>query len=462
MATQRRLTPRIACIVLSGEGRVPIESFAEACMRFTPQIALRKGGSAIFLEVGASHRLFSEENLCARLIVLAHRLGWDASRARVALASSASTAFVMTRYKEYARSRNLKDLPLEALADFATPFAADVEARASIDEMVQRLKKLGLKSVGDFSILPPADLASRFGRQSVRLVSQVWEGENLSAWPGFKPCDRVKERSQLDSEGSAPSGAPSLDALLFEIKGLVDRAMARLRGRAERVAALELRFELERWSILKSTKRKYALALPLPQGSTSGLLPLLRESLNTWVEREPFLAPLIAIELEITETAPGRGSQRDFFSQAEEEAEAFDALLARLAQKLGKSSVFSAQLVERYLPERAYVRFFPNGVLDFEKQVMDLPARPARVLKKPEPLQRDGAWLTRASGERFRVQRWEGPERIASEWWRDPRGEGVDRDYFRVWTESGERLWIFLNRKAPILSARFYLHGYFD
>jgi protein ImuB len=57
----------------------------------------------------------------------------------------------------------------------------------------------------------------------------------------------------------------------------------------------------------------------------------------------------------------------------------------------------------------------------------------------------------------------EGPERIAMEWWRDDRGNALTRDYFRVESRSGARVWLYreglYGRETP--QPRWYLHGLF-
>ena len=59
-----------------------------------------------------------------------------------------------------------------------------------------------------------------------------------------------------------------------------------------------------------------------------------------------------------------------------------------------------------------------------------------------------------------RVRHAAGPERREPEWW----GETHDRprrDYFRVLTGTGERLWLCrLGVDGPTAPARWFLHGY--
>ena len=69
------------------------------------------------------------------------------------------------------------------------------------------------------------------------------------------------------------------------------------------------------------------------------------------------------------------------------------------------------------------------------------------------------------------VRLYEGPERIASEWWRRKGGEargkgGLTRDYYRIEDVRGRRYWIFRHglyeeKPDPRQGPRWYLHGLF-
>jgi protein ImuB len=61
------------------------------------------------------------------------------------------------------------------------------------------------------------------------------------------------------------------------------------------------------------------------------------------------------------------------------------------------------------------------------------------------------------------VIRFEGPERIAAEWWHQTQGAGLTRDYYRVEDARGRRFWVFrhglYDREKP--DPRWYVHGLF-
>jgi protein ImuB len=61
------------------------------------------------------------------------------------------------------------------------------------------------------------------------------------------------------------------------------------------------------------------------------------------------------------------------------------------------------------------------------------------------------------------VTRFEGPERIAAEWWKRIDAAGLTRDYYRVEDTRGRRFWIFrhglYDREKP--DPDWYVHGLF-
>ena len=61
------------------------------------------------------------------------------------------------------------------------------------------------------------------------------------------------------------------------------------------------------------------------------------------------------------------------------------------------------------------------------------------------------------------VVRFEGPERIAAEWWRRRDGAGLTRDYYRVEDSGGRRFWIVRHGLYGDEAAMpgWYLHGLF-
>jgi protein ImuB len=103
-----------------------------------------------------------------------------------------------------------------------------------------------------------------------------------------------------------------------------------------------------------------------------------------------------------------------------------------------------------------------------EEQDSLIPTRPIRLFEHPEPITAIAEVPDSAPG-RFRwrgvwheVVRAEGPERIAMEWWRDEKNQALTRDYFRIESRGGVRVWLY---REGLFSrgetARWFLHGVF-
>jgi protein ImuB len=445
---------RVACLLLT---RIPaqgfdIQVFAEACYRFTPKITVR-AQEGIFLDITGCQKLFSERGLLFRVQALARRFSLEV---QIGFAEDAPTALAMARYQHFiGYNLDKYHLPLEALLDYASPFAPsskDVELTKKVFKIIEVNKKLGLKNVGDFLSLPIFSLASRFGKEGVEIRARI-SGKLEVGWPGFQIPELLIENEDVEE-------TVGLEPLLFVLKKLVDRSMARLRGLGKRASRIHLEFKLEPWSILKKPNRTWQISFPLSQGSTLGVMQILQERLNFDLARDPLQAPVQKISFQISETVPGRSAQRDFFDSKEDDLEKWSALVSRLACKLGKERVFFALPLDRYLPEKSWTKAIDVSLTASVPLTFTNQDRPARMLKTPELLRLSGSYVVQGNGKRWRTIRWNGPERLSGEWWKDVGMQGFDRDYYQVMTEKGEELWIYLDRQSHPPS--FYLHGYFD
>jgi protein ImuB len=87
--------------------------------------------------------------------------------------------------------------------------------------------------------------------------------------------------------------------------------------------------------------------------------------------------------------------------------------------------------------------------------------RPLHLLDPPQPIEVVGIAqsgppaMFHYQRTQYRVARYFGPERIETGWW---RGESCRRDYYRVETETGQRLWLF----RRLQDQRWFVHGEFD
>ena len=98
-----------------------------------------------------------------------------------------------------------------------------------------------------------------------------------------------------------------------------------------------------------------------------------------------------------------------------------------------------------------------------------IPARPIRLFERPEPIEAN-AQVPDGPPVQFKWRRVthdvahaEGPERIAMQWWRDDQGRALTRDYFRIESRQGARVWLYREGiyAAGQAMPRWFLHGLF-
>jgi protein ImuB len=149
-------------------------------------------------------------------------------------------------------------------------------------------------------------------------------------------------------------------------------------------------------------------------------------------------------------------------------------LIDRLGARFGLSRITRPVPQDTHIPEYAVAAVPAHAaraaasVPPIEQDSLSA-VRPSRLLPRPEPIEAiaqvpDGPPI-RFSWRHVthHVVRTEGPERIAMEWWRDDRGNKLTRDYFRVESEEGARVWIFREGLFghEVTNPRWYLQGLF-
>lgn len=474
---------RILCAHLPAASVAQARALAEACLRSSSQVALREGHdgpSAVFLEAGRSGWLYAPEGLRARVQAAARRLG---------VPEPLSFGWGEHAAEAYAQARWGAALPLEALHAYASPFLEHAEAEQLVTGFIGVFHQLGLQRLQDFAHLPLRSLEARFGPQAALLRSRVLGAWDM-AWPRFEPepvLEELVDTRQVETQDGISAG----EALLFHLKRCCDRVSARLGGRGSRAAAIELDLGMQRLGERGQQWRTLRVELPVPQGGALGLLRVLRERVDVEWQQRPASGAINQVRLRVSRYGPGLGAQRHLWDKKEEDAEAWAALINRLRQRLGEDEVFLGELVQRYLPERAWKRAFPQQPSHASHTAAPFPLRqaqgrlqgegastgvqpadagevpkaevprPTRLLREALPLLQQGDLLAHAPSRRsWHAVQWTGPERLSGEWWDDPRGLGYARDYYEVRTQEGERLWVYKVEGAE--GSALWWQGVFD
>jgi protein ImuB len=359
--------------------------------------------------------------------------------ARLALAATWGAAWALARFG-----------PVRAICADPRPLQA---AALRLDgETVLLLNRLGLRTIGHVIGLPRLSLARRFSR----------------AAPAQNPLIRLDQLTgHLPEPVSSPDSPPVFraDARLAEpildpahhfpglCAALCDQlAKAHLGGRRLRLTVYRTDGDLS-W---------IEVACASPSRDPAHLSLLFRDRLE---RIDPgFGFDLISLEASVTE---GLGTQQTDLTGSTDAGLELPHLVDRLIARFGRTALTQLQPVASHIPERAEARAAPLAALP---DIVPLQTeRPQRLLDHPEEVRvlytvpegppAQFQWRRRS----YRVAHYQGPERIAPEWWQDRSGTRL-RDYFKVEDEAGHRFWLYregLHDDGRGGAPRWFLHGIF-
>jgi protein ImuB len=476
-----------------------LEAIADWCDRYTPLVGLDPPNGLVLDVTGCAHLFGGEAALCRDLT---RRLSAQGYQARVAVAATVGCAWAVARFlPPPERGRSMREahrvgiIPSgderEVLAPL--PLAA---LRLSPD-VIDALGQVGLKRIADVLDRPRAPLAARFGQAFVRRIDQALGREDEPIAPRLPvPAAMAEQRfaepialeqdvlgtierlagrlaQMLERRGE---GARLLQAALFRTDGKVFRTEV---GTAEplREASRIRRLFTERLDVIGDevdpgfgfdVVRLAALATERCEPAQTGLAaPDHAAELAHLIDR---LGARFGLR-RVTRLVPQDTHIPEFAAMAVGAASLPSPLWGgstAVAQRRrsGWGSEFNG--IARAPPPTPPHKGEGSRPPGLEEQDSLAPTRPIRLFEHPEPIAAIAEVPDHAPG-RFRwrgvwheVVRAEGPERIAMEWWRDENNRALTRDYFRVESREGVRVWLYreglFGGQAP---PRWFAHGVF-
>ncbi|MCB2115404.1 MAG: DNA polymerase Y family protein [Rhodobacteraceae bacterium] len=387
--------------------------------RYGPK-AGRDGSDGLVADISGVAHLFGGEE--ALLADLSRRLAGMGLLARAGIADTRGAAYALSRGSGAiapagATAEALAGLPPQVLRiDHAT---------------VQTLGRLGITTIGELESLPRPALSRRFGPGVLLRLDQAFGRVAEPVVPDAPEPVFAVRLSLPEPIGLAADVLAGTERLLDRLCGSLRQA-----GFAARTLVLTLR-RVDQASVAVE------LRLARPMADASRMLPLFRRGVEE--ADAGFGIDQLRIEATAIEPAPPEQTGR-FRSDA-----SLEDLVTRLGARLGLEAIERLQPVDTHSPERSFVRV----PFAWSTPARDWPARPDRplVLYPPEIIGHEGS----APPARFRWRRMHfttgratGPERIAPSWWEDDPGWGRGtRDYWKVETLEGRRLWLFHTPRDP-------------
>lgn len=361
---------------------------------------------------------------------------------RLALAPTWGAAWALSRFGPvraiWQGAGDLADLPAAALR---------LEA-----ETVLLLNRLGLRRIGALADLPRLSLARRF--------AQAPAHQN--------PLIRLDQLTGHLPEPVSPPEAPAVfraDARLAEpvfdpTHHLPDLCVA-LCDQLSRQGQGARRLRLTVYRTDGEVSR-IETSCALPSRDAAHIAFLFRDRLEQIDPGYGF--DLISLEAVMVE---GLGTPQADLAGGTDAGLALSQLIDRLTARFGRASLVQLRPYASHVPERAEVLVAPMP--DGPAPQAPPTERPQRLLSPAEEVQvlyavpegppAQFRWRRLI----YRVARYQGPERVAPEWWHDRPGTRL-RDYYKVEDEAGHRFWLYregLMDDGRGGMPRWFLHGIF-
>lgn len=476
------------------------------CRRFTPFCACDPPDGIVLDITGAAHLFGGEEHLRAEIEM---RLTAQGLTAIAAIAATPEAAWALARFSPHKIAAAAADAKTFARLVAPLPLAALRLDRQTIAALAQS----GLRRIGDIAFRPRGPLTARFGAALFGRFDALMGLTKSPISPLFEAPAYIAERRFAEGIVSREDVEATILGLAQDLAQLLER-----HAEGARQLAVHL-FRVD--GMVKQIEIGTSRPLADPRAITR-LFQTRIEALSGG-DIDPLDAGygFDVVQLAALAVEP-LGARQDNFSvgiglaDADREVRAPLAdLVDRLGARLGAERVRRLVQNDTHIPERAMSAVpaaerrsqpSPKGrggprsgrSYDAGKEStsvsraskprivppcpgpadppsptgrgwgLELPARPIRLFEHPE-LADAIAEVPDGPPLRFRWRRvmheiasFEGPERIAPEWWRG-QGGAVSRDYFRVEDGQGQRFWLFREGLYGVETAhpRWYVHGLF-
>ena len=427
-----------------------LKRLAQRCVHWSPTVALAPPDGITIDIAGATHLFGGEAGLIQEVeaAMAAQRM-----HVRLACTATAEGAQALARHAALPVADEvaaLRALPVMALG---------LEPQSTLG-----LQRAGLKTLGEVAQRPSASIAARFGIEAVVALERILGRERSAVEPLPHCAPFCFEHRFAEPVAHKDNIAAAFSAVLNEaMTALTERGLGGRRFRLSlyRSDGVKQRLDIE----TGNPTRDPAVVLRLFDERAEAL----NDPLDPGFGYDSLLLSIPATEKLGVE-------QHSFESEAKTDI-ALAELIDRLSTRLGPGRIRRLAPHDSHIPEQAQLALPAVEVRTPAcwpaRALGEPPLRPLFLFDPPQPVEVI-AEVPDGPPHRFRWKRklhevrlYEGPERIAAEWWRRQGGEyrgkgGLTRDYYRIEDAHGRRYWIFrhgLYDEKP--DPRWYMHGLF-
>jgi protein ImuB len=393
-----------------------LQMLARWSKRYCPWVGL-DGIDGLLLNIAGAAHLFGGED--AMLDDMRHRLTRAGLRGRIAVADTRGGAWALTHYGQTAHDKDIAALPVAALRLDAKTDAA--------------LQRLGLRTVSDLIGLPRATIARRFGPDVVLRLDQAMGARDEDISP-------LKDAPHYGARMTLPDPIGLSADVMAGTERLLERLCAKLKD--QDMGARKLQLHLRR---VDQGAQLVELRLAAPMRDAARILPLFERGVN---EVDAGYG-IDQMRLTAVQVEPLPKAQITY--GAATRSDGIDDLITRIGNRIGLDNIHRFLPADSHIPELGF-QIVPAAYSQAAGAWAALRPRPLHLFV-PEPIAGAGArppqyfrWRRMA----LTVGHATGPERIAPEWWLpDDNWRSGLRDYWKVNTVQGRRLWLFHTPQKP-------------
>jgi len=424
---------------IPGKAARLLKALGEWCIRYSPIIAIDLPDGLILDVSGCAHLWGGEQPFLKEIVTRLRSKGYDV---RAAVADTIGAAWAVARFGQVT--------PIIEPGAHAAALLSLPPAALRLDPMVlDRLQKLGLRSVNSFINMQRSALRRRFGQDLLTRLDQALGLEDEPMQP-LHPIEPYQERLPCLEQICTAAG------IEIAIKRLLEMLCRRLQseGKGLRIGILKC-YRVDGRII------QAEIGTNQPSHHSGHLFKLFGLKIAS-------IEPGLGIELFILEAPKVEDvspEQEALWAESPGlEDTAVAELLDRLAGKVGTGAIRRYLPVEHYWPERSIKQASSIRERPAISWRTDKP-RPVQLLTPPEPIKVAAPipdyppMLFIYKGKRHSVKKADGPERIEREWWLDT---GEHRDYYHVEDAEGQRYWVFRSgHYDKERKDQWFLHGFF-
>ncbi|WP_282156989.1 Y-family DNA polymerase [Shimia thalassica] len=397
--------------------------------KYSPWVGY-EGNEGLVLDVtGASHLFGGEAGMLGDMRLRLMRAGVDV---RIGLADTRGAAWGLARFGEGVAAKGDTGIALAGLP---------VAALRLEEKICTGLERLGVRTVQEFRGLPRATVTRRFGNDVLLRLDQALGDRPEGVTPEAEVAPLAVRLTFPEPIGLSGDVLAGTERLLSQLC---------LRLKAEELGVRRLELTLRR---VDQASQQVELRLARPLRDVESILPLFERGLSEvdagFGIDQMRLEAVQAERLPVRQLSHVEARSKDGVSD----------LITRLGSRIGLDNIHRMVPADSHIPERS----FSIAAAAYSPAAGRWPvARPRPVvLFPPEGVAAEG----RHPPKHFQWRRMRltaaqvsGPERIAPEWWLpDDNWRSGVRDYWRVETRQGRRLWMYHTPQAP----GWYVQGEF-